>query len=423
MSFETAGTTSLQKHEIIKKRYRIIDLINEGGSAIVYEAFDVKTGRHVAVKLLNADLHEDFSDYFEQRFTREVIAASTIKHPNIVDILDFGFYGEIRIPYVVMDKLQGPDLGDVLDTYGAMAPARAQRLIMGVVEALSLVHAKGIVHRDFKPENLVLIHDAGTGEERLVIIDYGLAKMDAESSHRLTKPNQMIGTPRYMPPELVNAQTVTPALDVYQMALIFAEMIIGQPLVDADDPFKCVQIHMQGNIVIPDALQQGDMGPVLIKALSLNPEDRHSNAAEFAQALKNVDPTQILVDYETLSVEPLEDTDIHVGSSAETNAALPKTEEIPKQDTMVDTAKLRTRDVEHTQNTQALGEAQGPNAPDETHSAAPSSRDLLYHGPNTLRQEAERIKRRKEKDDVNKVILMVLLWVLLTILLLRVFIP
>ncbi|MCA9579964.1 MAG: serine/threonine protein kinase, partial [Myxococcales bacterium] len=185
---------------VIANRYRILALIGEGGMGAVYVAEHLLIGRKVAVKRLHPELAGD--EKAVARFQREARAAGATGHEHVVEILDLGF-GDDGAPYLVMEYLRGRSLAQVLDAEGRLAAGRACRIVGQVLAALSAVHARGVVHRDLKPDN-ILLSRRGADSEFVKVVDFGISKIrqeDGDPKHDLTRTGVMLGTPFYMSPE------------------------------------------------------------------------------------------------------------------------------------------------------------------------------------------------------------------------------
>ena len=286
---DTDSKTSkrLQVGSVIKDRYRVDGFLGAGGFADVYRGEDTLIGRQVAIKILNifaSGASPAAQETTLKRFQQEAKAAALIKHPNAVTIYDFGST-EGGHPFMIMDLLVGHDLEDELDKNGPMTVERATGLMIRCLEALAEAHRSGIVHKDLKPSNLFLTHP-GEDYEQLVILDFGIAGITkGPDARRLTQAGQVLGTPQYMAPEYIEYQTISPALDVYQMGLILVEMLTGHIVVDAPDLVTCIMTHTTGDLTIPSEIATGPLGEVIQKALARKPEDRTADADALRRAL------------------------------------------------------------------------------------------------------------------------------------------
>ncbi|PIV98349.1 MAG: hypothetical protein CO108_30065 [Deltaproteobacteria bacterium CG_4_9_14_3_um_filter_63_12] len=315
----TPRKNHLQTGELIDDRFEIVDFIGAGGFANVYRAKQKHIDRMVALKVLGPGPQGIDPGEFEARFMREARLAAQINHPNVVNIYDFGFTGELRQPYIAMELLTGHNLQDELQDNGPMDPERVLRLIMGCLEALGEGHKLGIIHKDLKPPNLFITNPLGP-KEAMRILDFGVARLaEVADGAQLTSTGQLMGTPKYLPPEYIREQIATFALDVYQMGLILVEMLIGRAVVETTSPFECLIVHAQGDLRVPASVMAGPLGPVIKTALAMNYKERYVDADAFLAALKGVDPTAIRVDPEQGMVR-LRDSAVELPQAAEVAA-------------------------------------------------------------------------------------------------------
>src|SRR3954447_1315379 len=199
------------------ERYELEDRLGHGGMATVYSARDLKLDRQVAIKLLADNFAGD--DEVRKRFSREARLAAKLDHPNIVQVFDVG--EDDGRPFIVMEQVEGGTLGDRLEgRRRSMARAEALRLLCQLCEGLGHAHAKKLVHRDIKPQNLLLRSSDGC----LKITDFGIARV-AEETTRLTQAGKVIGTERYMAPEQLSDGKITPAVDVYACGVVADELL------------------------------------------------------------------------------------------------------------------------------------------------------------------------------------------------------
>lgn len=268
----------------IDDRYEILGVLGVGGFATVYRAHHLTIDRDVALKVM--DLKKGVDPSYSERFFREAKIAAKIHHNNVVSIYDFGHVAETGQPYIAMEMLHGHDLSHELSKNGPLSPNRAFVLFRPVLDALSEGHRLGIVHKDLKPENLYLV-DPGGPRELMKILDFGVARINSSEVAKLTSAGQLLGTPRYLAPEYITSQNVSPAIDVYQMALILSEALTGVPAVSGD-PFHAMMLHCSGQIQISDFLLNGPVGEVFKKAIAIEPTERYENCAAFGAALDTV---------------------------------------------------------------------------------------------------------------------------------------
>ena len=283
---------ALAPGHVIDGRWRIEGILGRGGMAVVYEAQHLSLDRRAALKVL--DLHGNSEDLsrMRERFEREAKLSAKVTHPNVVTIYDHGFIEGIGQPYIAMEYLEGHDLEVELQQEGPMRPDRALRLFDGALDALARAHRDGIVHKDLKPSNLFIV-EPRTRSERMVLLDFGIAGVRDDPDGRLTRTHEYAGTPAYAAPEYIEHRLVTPALDVYQMALILGEALSGAPVVQASTPMSYMMAHCQGRSDVHPRLASSPLGPVLQRALSVDHLHRYPSGAELRDALAGVDPSQV----------------------------------------------------------------------------------------------------------------------------------
>lgn len=288
---------------LIQERYRLDALLGRGGFGSVYRGWDSQIGRDVAVKLLdvaNGSRSAQQTAELRERFRREAMAAGRISHRGVVTIYDFGIPDDGGEAYLVMELLEGHDLSRQLRDNGPMAPDRIKRLFIPMLEALGKGHDLGIVHKDIKPQNIFFCHP-DTNSESFCLVDFGVARVVHED--KLTMTGLIVGTPQYMAPEYITDTLVTPALDVYQMALILVELVTGAPAVPPGESFvKSCNRHFTGDLNIPDQLLEGDFGRMLQMALRPNATERLPHAARFAEMFADIDPSTIVIDSQATMV-------------------------------------------------------------------------------------------------------------------------
>lgn len=286
----------------IGDRYRIVREIGSGGYGSVYEGYDERLSRTVAIKVLHAletragaDLERELRD----RFVQEAKIMGRIHHPNFVEVYDIGLEG--RRLYLVMELVEGRNLGDEVFKAGPIPPARAIPLFVDALRGLGEGHNRGIIHKDLKPDNLLLTRQQGA--ERLKILDFGVARVMHED--RITQTGLIVGTPQYFAPEYLSSGQVTPALDVYQMALILVEVLSGNPCVPENLTFmQMCNVHFKGRLDIPVELTEGEFGYIIRRATALDPTARYHDASHFAQALSALDPSSVRVPQSAVTDTP-----------------------------------------------------------------------------------------------------------------------
>jgi eukaryotic-like serine/threonine-protein kinase len=266
-------------------RYTLLTRIAGGGMGDVYRAQDLLLDRTVAVKVLQPSLASDPD--FVARFRAEARAAARLTHPNVVGVYDWGSADELTY-YMVMEYVPGTDLRWVLTEQGALEPAQAVLVMADVCDALEAAHATGLVHRDVKPENILI---GPTGKVK--VADFGIAMaMDAEG----TLPAGLIsGTLRYLSPEQAGGGRATPASDIWAAGAVLSELLTARaPL--SGSPADLLRRRAQEPPVLPSEIEPElpqDLDAVVRQACALHPADRFSSAAEMAQALRTMAATML----------------------------------------------------------------------------------------------------------------------------------
>jgi serine/threonine protein kinase len=270
-------------NEVIDGRYRIDELIGEGGMGRVYLAEHVEIGKRVAIKILHP-VYSRMPDLVE-RFRREARAASKIGHPHIVDVTDSGTTADGSV-YFVMEYLEGVELASVIDREGALDIARALRITTQICRALAAAHAVGIIHRDLKPENVFLTVREGAADF-VKVLDFGIAKSsEAEEARgkRLTHPGMAMGTPEYMSPEQAAGRPADERCDVYAVGAILYEMLTGAPPYDGDNFMEILTKKATVDPAAPNTLRPEipPMVEVLVtSAMARDPEKRPPSMEAF----------------------------------------------------------------------------------------------------------------------------------------------
>jgi len=260
--------------------YRILEPLGRGGMASVYKAYEPKLDRYVALKVLPREFLHDPS--FAKRFRQEAQALAQLEHPNIVPIYAYDIDEAEGIPWMAMRLVTGGSLADLLKR-GRLPPARSVAILRGVADALDYAHAhaKRIVHRDVKPQNVLL--DQGG---RAYLADFGIAKI-LESSGGLTATGMITGTPQYMAPEQATGTKIGPAADVYALGIVAYEMLTGRVPFAADTPVATMMKHVQEPLPLPPPHTVSEpLLRALLKCTAKKPEDRWPTAGAFVRALE-----------------------------------------------------------------------------------------------------------------------------------------
>jgi len=270
--------------QILSGRYIIQNEIKRGGMGVVYLALDQQLhSRPVVVKVL---LDEAFqSEYVVQKFRQEVEALSRIDHPGIVGLIDAGELENGR-PFIIMQYVEGVTLRSVISPEG-MNLERVGELLKQIGRALAAAHDRGILHRDLKPDNIML-QNLGRGEEQIKIIDFGIAKVKDSVIAPSTSLNLSPGTVAYMAPEQLNGRRITPATDIFALGAVAYEMVTGRKPFNPETGFELLKMQEAGIRVNPCDLRPSlpiKAQEVILKALSFNPGDRYTAPREFGDAL------------------------------------------------------------------------------------------------------------------------------------------
>ena len=215
--------------QVIDGRFEIRGLVGEGGMGTVYRAWQRSIGRELAIKLIDARHSRD--PMAVRRFLREARLASQLSQPNTVSVFDFGQAGDGRL-FIAMELVRGRTLADVLDAEGRFPVARAAWIGVQLCDALDAAHRLHIVHRDLKPANVVVLDDP-PGRDLVKVLDFGLAKSLKDTETHATDTGLVVGTPRYMAPEVVMGESPTPQSDLYAVGVILGELVTGKALWDA----------------------------------------------------------------------------------------------------------------------------------------------------------------------------------------------
>ena len=283
ISFSTLVDSDPLVGSILERRYLVKRKLGHGGFGAVYLASDEKMmSRPVVIKAL---LDEKISsEWSVRKFKQEMEALARLDHPSIVGIFDSGQLDDGK-PFLVMQYVDGASLRVLIKPDG-MDLSQVANITRQIGRALSAAHDRGILHRDLKPENIMvqLTH----GEDQVKIIDFGIAKIKNSVVSLSTIGDQMAGTVRYMSPEQLKAEPLSPVSDIYCFAVIVYEMLTGRRPLDPDSAFQLLEMQRAGVNIKPRELRP-DLSPVaeaiLLKALSFNPKDRYETAREFGDNL------------------------------------------------------------------------------------------------------------------------------------------
>ena len=278
------GQPGPETGRVLAGRYRLGNLLGEGGMGRVYTATLLANGSEVAVKVLRPELVGD--SVSERRFRIEARAASALDHPGAVKVLEYAADKAGR-SFIVMERLRGVTLQD-LRRAGKLASAeRCIEILREVCDVLAAAHAKGIVHRDLKPSNIYL-ERIDRDRSRAKILDFGIAKLLDDGGERLTSTGEFLGTLLYMAPEQSARGAVTPALDVYSLGIILYEALTGRVPFPGKNPMEIIRLHATAPPPSMSALRpdiRPEVEQLVFRCLAKKPEKRFRDAAELGSAL------------------------------------------------------------------------------------------------------------------------------------------
>jgi serine/threonine-protein kinase len=266
---------------VVDHRYRVMNRLGSGGMGVVYRVEHVQLGKVAAMKVLHADGAKDKE--IVRRFRFEAQAVSQLNHPNIVQTFDFGQWDGAL--FLIMEYVKGEDLGALLTREGPMPFHRAATLFAQVCSALTDAHEAGIIHRDLKPENLMSIRRRD-GSEHAKVLDFGLAKLrEREDSAAITSGGQVVGTPYYMSPEQVRAESLDPRADVYSLGATLYRVLTGFPPFQAASPIAVLSKHLTDELIPPRARAPElrlppEADAIVMRAMARSRGDRYGSAVE-----------------------------------------------------------------------------------------------------------------------------------------------
>ena len=255
---------------VLDDRYRVESRIARGGMATVYRALDVRLDRLVALKVMHQMYAED--DEFVARFIREAKSAARLSHPNVVAVFDQG--DDDGHVFLAMEYVQGRTLRDLLRERGHLQPQEALSILQPVLAALSAAHTAGLIHRDVKPENVLLADDG-----RVKVADFGLAR--AAASHTVTSTTTLIGTVAYLAPEQVTRGIADARSDVYAAGVVLFEMLTGRPPYDGESPISVAYRHAHEDVPAPSSVRPGvpaSVDALVQRATARDPDRRPVDA-------------------------------------------------------------------------------------------------------------------------------------------------
>jgi len=290
---------SFEVGDVIAGRYEIVRFLARGSGGEIYEVQDRELRLRVALKTVNPEAAGDRRA--QGRFRREILLARQVSHPNVCRIYDLGLHrpedGGREVMFLTMELLEGRTLADRIEEGGAIDPEEALPLVRQMAGALAAAHGVGVVHRDFKSSNVLLV-EAAEGEARAIVADFGLARnLEVEgadgTSTVLTREGTVIGTPAYMAPEQVMGEKATPAVDLYALGVVIYEMVTGRLPFTGSKPIEVATRRLSEDPPRP-SLWAPDLDAVweetILRCLARDPDDRFASPLEVVAALEGSEP-------------------------------------------------------------------------------------------------------------------------------------
>jgi len=277
------GSQSGQPPRLLGDRYEVIEIIGSGASAVTWRGFDRRLERPVAIKILRRGGHQDDPAWL-QRFEREARLAASVSDPHVVQVFDVG--QEEGWPYLVMQYVEGQDLKDLINERGPVPVQRATDLTLQILDGLESIHQTGILHRDIKPQNVLLDRQG-----RVRVTDFGIAQGAFDSN--LTSDGMALGTASYMAPEQARGGTLSEATDVYAVGVVLYELLTGRTPFERPTPMATMLAHIEDEPAPPStvALHQGispRLDGIVLQAMAKEPALRFRTATAMARAIEGV---------------------------------------------------------------------------------------------------------------------------------------
>src|SRR6266436_5416373 len=273
-----AAGDDVEKGRVLAGRYEILQLLGRGGMGAVYKARDTELDRIVALKLIRPELARN--PEILRRFKQELILARQVTHKNVIRIFDLGQSDGIK--FITMDFVEGRDLRALLVERGKFPGEEAAQVMLQICRALEAAHAEGVIHRDLKPQNIMV-----TGDGRVYVMDFGIAR--SAYLPGMTQTGALIGTPEYMSPEQARGEKLTERSDLFSLGVIFYELLTGKSPYPADAPLGTLWKRLQEKAKPPaeiDTTVPKPLNDIVMSALEIEPEKRISSAREMAQQLE-----------------------------------------------------------------------------------------------------------------------------------------
>ena len=266
--------------KLLLNRYELLEKIGEGGMGTVYKAKCHLLNRFVAVKILKAELNND--EDFVARFKREATSIARLSHPNIVNVHDVG--EEEHINFIVMEYIDGKTLKKIIKENGRLSSVKTVDIVFQVAKALECAHKSNIIHRDIKPDNIMITED-----NMVKVMDFGIAKVD--DSRTATNSNNIMGTVRYLSPEQAKGNIADCRTDIYSLGIVMYEMVTGQVPYNAESSISIAMMHIQEPVIPPKEIIRDipeNINGVILKCMEKEPIKRYQTAREMADVLMTI---------------------------------------------------------------------------------------------------------------------------------------
>lgn len=276
-------TTVLQPGQRFAGRYLLANPLGSGGFATVWQAHDLRTNQQIALKLLEPDHEDQYDAQTRARFQREAHILARLHNPHTVRLLDHG-EADGRL-YIVFELVRGNDLTDLLQARGRLSPGESVHIVRQVLISLREAHAVGLIHRDIKPQN-IRVFEADGDPLRVKLLDFGIARASDDGAPSVTRTGEIIGTPRYMSPEQLRSQPLTPASDVYSVGMVLFELLAGEQALPGSSIYDQFDRLATEQFFGAAELQNlGALTPILKRMCARDTQDRFPSAAAVLSAL------------------------------------------------------------------------------------------------------------------------------------------
>jgi len=320
----------LQPGMIIRNKYEILDRIGVGGMGVVYRARHLTFNEVCAIKIVNDVIAGDAN--FLQRFQKEAVVTRKLRHPNAVRVDDFDYTEDGR-PFIVMELVEGKNIGEILQEEGPFRVPRAVRIATQVARALGVAHKLGVVHRDIKPGNILLTTDE-QGQETAKVLDFGIAKLRevaGDANAGMTMTGMVVGTPLYMSPEQFMGkkagEEIDGRTDLYSLGVVLYQMVTAQLPFEGDTLYSLMMQHVEGRVrppheLVPELHIPEPLSRVILKSIDKAREQRFQTAEEFIAALDQVANDQAAKipapsdQFSSDQIAPIDATSLFRGSQA-----------------------------------------------------------------------------------------------------------